>query len=77
MTVTRRLAVAIVLAISVFSAGVATGGTLATTLSAGRSGTPAVMPDGRGAADLDSPKRCHSSLGPEDYQTCKQQFGEQ
>lgn len=40
MTVTRRLAVAIVLAISVFSAGVATGGTLATTLSAGRSGTP-------------------------------------
>ena len=23
-----------------------------------------------------SPQRCHSSLGPEDYETCKKQFGE-
>lgn len=77
MTITlRRLALATILAISVFSAGVATGGALATTLSVGRSDTPGVVPDARGADGPTSTKRCHSSLGPEDYATCKQQFGE-
>jgi hypothetical protein len=78
MTVTfRQFALAIVLAISVFSAGVATGGALATTLSAGSSDVPALVPDARGADALASPKRCHSSLGPEDYETCNAQFGEE
>jgi len=77
MTVTlRRLALAFVLTISVFSAGVATGGALATTLTVGRSDTPRVVPDAPGAEVPNSTKRCHSTLGPEDYATCKQQFGE-
>jgi len=71
----QRLVLAIVLTtIVAFSAGLEAGRALASQPRS--NAAPAmVMATGPSAGEF-APKRCASSLGPEDYQTCKAYFGE-
>jgi hypothetical protein len=73
----QKLVLAIALTtILAFSAGLAAGRALATQPQS--NAAPAqVMTNGTSTADYWAPpKHCTSSLGPEDYETCKAQFGE-
>jgi hypothetical protein len=72
----QRLVLAIVLTtIVAFSAGLEAGRALATQP---QSTTAPALVIGPSTADYSVPSRiCTSSLGPEDYETCKAQFGEQ
>jgi hypothetical protein len=74
----QRLVLAIVLTtIVAFSAGLEAGRALATQPQSKAAPAP-VMTSGSGTADYSVPPRlCTSSLGPEDYETCKVQFGEE
>jgi hypothetical protein len=71
----QKLVLAIALmTIVAFSAGVAAGRALATQTQS--TAAPAVV-IGPSTADYSIPPRiCTSSLGPEDYETCKAQFPE-
>jgi hypothetical protein len=72
----QRLVLAIVLTtIVAFSAGLEAGRALATQPQS--IAAPAVVTS-TSTADYSGPaRRCTSALGPEDYETCKAQFGEQ
>lgn len=71
----QKLMLAIVLTtIVAFAAGVEAGRALANQLPTNAAPAPALM---TGTPDNSAPpKVCTSSLGPEDYETCKAQFGE-
>lgn len=72
----QKLVLAIVLTTFVaFSAGLEAGRALASQPRS-NSAPATVMTSGTSASDSASPKHCQSSLGPEDFETCKAQFGE-
>jgi hypothetical protein len=73
----QKLVLAIVLTtIVAFWAGLEAGRALAGQPQSGAA--PAtVMTSGASTADYSAPKRCSSTLGPEDYETCKTYFGEE
>ena len=76
MITLRHVALTIALTMLAFSAGLATGNALAKPLASGTSETPALIggaPNANGSAKT---PRCSSTLGTEDYETCKVQFGE-
>ena len=76
MVTLRRADLTIALTVLAFSAGFASGHALANPLTSSTPDAPAMIggtPDTNGAA---RPQRCSSTLGPEDYETCKVYFGE-
>ena len=77
MTLTvQKLVLAIVLMTTVaFSAGVAAGRTLATQPPSVTA--PALVTGPSNAGYSVPPRICTFSLGPEDYETCKAQFGQE
>jgi hypothetical protein len=75
LTVQKLVLAILLMTIVAFSAGVAAGRALATQP---QSTTAPALVIGPSTADYSVPPRtCTSSLGPEDYETCKAQFGEQ
>jgi hypothetical protein len=73
----QKLVLAIVLStIVAFAAGVEAGRALATQLPTNADPAPALMIGTLTPDNSAPPSRCTSSLGPEDYETCKAQFGE-
>lgn len=73
----QKLVLAIVLTtIVAFAAGVEAGRALASQQPAHAAPAPALVIGTLTPDNSAPPRRCTSSLGPEDYETCKAQFGE-
>ena len=76
MDMLRRAALTIALTMLAFSAGLAAGHALAIPTSSGSSDAPAMIGGAPETNRSAHERRCSSTLGTEDYETCKVQFGE-